>query len=85
MSEITIPNAAEMIERTVKPVGGGAQVHVPKTWMGCRVAVVKLEDTHPDKIESVFVPWSPENYAKQFEKIKKESKDWGGDARTPQH
>ena len=44
MSEITIPNAAEMIERTVKPVGGGAQVHVPKTWMGCCVAVVKLED-----------------------------------------
>ena len=43
MSEITIPNAAEMIERTVKPVGGGAQVHVPKTWMSCRVAVVKLE------------------------------------------
>ncbi|MCK5012942.1 MAG: DUF2080 family transposase-associated protein [Candidatus Omnitrophica bacterium] len=44
VSEITIPNAAEMIERTVKPVGGGAQVHVPKTWLGCRVAVVKLEE-----------------------------------------
>ena len=44
MSEINIPNATEMLERTVKPVGGGAQVHVPKTWMGCRVAVVKLED-----------------------------------------
>ena len=44
MSEITIPNAAEMLERTVKPVGGGAQVHVPKTWLGCRVAVVRLED-----------------------------------------
>ena len=43
MSKITIPNATEMLERTVKPVGGGAQVHVPKTWMGCRVAVVKLE------------------------------------------
>ena len=44
MSEINIPNATEMLERTVKPVGGGAQVHVPKTWMGCRVAVVKLEE-----------------------------------------
>ena len=44
MSEITIPHAVEMLERTVKPVGGGAQVHVPKTWLGCRVAVVKLED-----------------------------------------
>lgn len=43
MSKITIPNAAEMIEKTVTPVGGGAQVHVPKTWLGCRVAVVKLE------------------------------------------
>ena len=44
MTEITIPNAAEMLERTVKPVGGGAQVLVPKAWMGCHVAVVKLED-----------------------------------------
>ena len=44
MSEINIPNAAEMIEKIVKPVGGGAQVHVPKTWLGCRVAVVRLEE-----------------------------------------
>lgn len=44
MSKITIPNATEMIERTVKPTGNGAQVLVPKAWMDRRVAVVKLED-----------------------------------------
>lgn len=43
MSKITIQNAAEMIERTVKPTGNGAQVLVPKAWMNVRVAVVKLE------------------------------------------
>ena len=43
MSKITIPNAAEMIERTVKHVGGGAHVIVPKTWSDSRVAVVRLE------------------------------------------
>ncbi|MCK5012741.1 MAG: DUF2080 family transposase-associated protein [Candidatus Omnitrophica bacterium] len=44
MSKITIPNAAEMIERTVKHVGNGAHVIVPKTWSDSRVAVVRLED-----------------------------------------
>jgi len=43
MYKITIPNATEMIERTVKPVGNGAQVLVPKAWMDSRVAVVRLE------------------------------------------
>jgi len=43
MSKITIPNAAEMIERTVKPTGNGAQVLVPKAWLDSRVAVVRLE------------------------------------------
>ena len=44
VSKITIPNAAEMIERTVKHVGNGAHVIVPKTWSDSRVAVVRLED-----------------------------------------
>lgn len=44
MSKITITNAAEMIERTVKHVGGGAHVIVPKAWSDSRVAVVRLED-----------------------------------------
>ena len=43
MSKITITNAAEMIERTVKPTGNGAHVSVPKTWSDSRVAVVRLE------------------------------------------
>ncbi len=43
MSKITIPNAAEMIERTVKHVGNGAHVNVPRAWSDSRVAVVKLE------------------------------------------
>ena len=33
-----------MIERTVKHVGGGAHVIVPKAWSDSRVAVVRLED-----------------------------------------
>ena len=43
MSKITIPDAAEMLERTVKRVGNGAHVTVPKTWSDSRVAVVRLE------------------------------------------
>ena len=43
-TEITFDDAIEMIERTVKPTGNGAQVLVPKAWMDSRVAVVRLEE-----------------------------------------
>ena len=43
--EITFDNAAEMLEKTVKPTGNGAQVLVPRAWMDSRVAVVRLEAT----------------------------------------
>jgi len=31
--------------------------------------------------ETILVPWSRENYERRIKNIK----DWGGDARTPQH
>jgi len=43
MAEITIPNAVELREIIVKPVGSGAQVLVPKKWLDRKVAVVLLE------------------------------------------
>jgi len=44
MSEITIHNATEMINRIVVPSGGSAHVIIPKKWIGSNVAVVRLED-----------------------------------------
>jgi len=33
----------EVIERTVKPHSTSAHVGVPISWIGCRVAIVKLD------------------------------------------
>lgn len=43
-TEITFDDAIEMIERTVKHVGNGAHVLVPKSWSDSCVAVVRLEE-----------------------------------------
>lgn len=42
--KIIFDNAVEMIENVAKPVNGGVQVCVPNSWIGRRVAVVKLKD-----------------------------------------
>jgi putative transposon-encoded protein len=36
----------EVIERTVKPHSTSAHIGVPKSWTGCRVAVVRLDEIH---------------------------------------
>ena len=42
--KITFDNAVEMIESVAKSVNGGVRVCVPNSWIGRRVAVVKLEE-----------------------------------------
>jgi hypothetical protein len=34
----------EVLEKTVKPHATSAHVGLPKSWMGCRVAVVRLDE-----------------------------------------
>jgi len=34
----------ELIERTVKPHSTSAHIGVPKVWIGCRVAIVRLDE-----------------------------------------
>ena len=42
--EVKIENAEEVIIKTVKPHGNGANVLVPKAWIGKQVKVVLLEE-----------------------------------------
>ena len=42
MAEFTF-EGREALEKEAKPVGGGAHVHVPKDWIGEKVAVIRLE------------------------------------------
>lgn len=50
MAEFTF-EGREALEKEAKPVGGGAHVHVPKDWIGERVAVIRLDqqETEDDR------------------------------------
>ncbi len=44
MTEITITDAVESVQRIVKPTGNGSHVTVPAAWLSRKVTVVLLEE-----------------------------------------